>query len=281
MTEPSNLKQALEDDLSEEELKDLGTSFDMVGDIAVIKLPDSLLPKKNRVGEALMEVHGNLKSVLLQTGPVEGEFRTRDLEHIAGESETETIHKEHGCSFKVDLEKVYFSPRLANERMSIAEQVEPGETVVNMFAGVGCYSILIARHSNPEKVYSIDKNPVAVEYMRENIKMNKVSGTVVPVKGDARAVIKEYLSNEANRVLMPLPEFARDFFDVALKALSPERGIIHFYDYGEEPDIFAPSFQFAKGAVKGKKVELLDKRKVRSYAPNLYHVVLDLQVRNV
>lgn len=279
MSEPKNLKDALRGDLTEEELGELGTSFDIVGDVAVIKLPESLLDRKGRIGEALMEVHGNLNTVLRQTSPVSGEFRTRDLEVIAGEPKTEAEHKEHGCVFRVDLSKVYFSPRLGRERFRIAQKVKDGEIVTNMFAGVGCYSIIIAKHADPEKVYSIDKNAVAVDYMRENIRINKLGERVIPIEGDAEEVIDEYLGGESDRVLMPLPEFARDFFDSALKTLKPEGGIIHFYDYGEEPDLFGPSFDFARSEASGKKVELKEKRVVRSYAPELYHVVLDLAIR--
>ncbi len=275
---PKSLKDALKNDLSGEELGEVPTSFDVVGDIAVIKIPESLLEHKELIGETLMEVQGNVNTVLRQTSPVSGELRTRDLEIIAGEEKTETTHKEYGCSFKVDLEKVYFSPRLGHERNRIAKQVEPGEVVTNMFAGVGCYSILIAVLSEPGKVYSIDKNEHAVEYMRENVRINKVGEKVIPIRGDAREVIEEHLQNEADRVLMPLPEFARDFFDSALQTLKPEGGVIHFYDYGEEPEVFEPSLDFVKNELGSRTVELGNKRIVRSYGPDLYHIVLDLVV---
>lgn len=278
MGRPKDLKEALDDVLTEDELEEVGTSFDVVGDIAVIKLSDSLLEKKEIVGEALMEVHGNVNTVLLQTSPVEGEYRTRDLEVIAGEEKTETIHKEYGCSFKVDLDKVYFSPRLAHERQRISQKVEEGEIVNNMFAGAGCYSILIAKQGNPEKVYSIDKNETAVKYMKENIRINKVGETVVPIQGDAREAIEEHLQRVSDRVLMPLPEFARDFLVAAFKSLKPEGGIIHFYDYGEEPELFKPSFDFANRVAGRRDLEIKEKRVVRSYAPNIYHIVLDLAV---
>ncbi len=281
MNKPKNLQEALKDKLSEEELSELGTSFDIVGDIGVIKLPDSLLEKKRIIGEALLSVHTHLSTVLLQTSPVSGEFRTRDLEVIAGEEKTETAHKEYGCTFKVDLSKVYFSPRLSNERYRIAKLVNSGEIVTNMFSGVGCYSIVMAKHSDPEKVYSIDKNRHAVEYMEENVRINKVGGAVVPVLGDAEEVINKHLRGKSDRVLMPLPDFARDFLDSALLTLKPTGGVIHFYDLGEEPNVFDPSLDFVENFVSGREIELKNKRIVRSYAPNLYHVVLDLEVKSL
>ncbi|MBS3815453.1 MAG: class I SAM-dependent methyltransferase family protein [Hadesarchaea archaeon] len=278
MSEPKNLREALKGELTEEELEDLGRSFDIVGDIAVIKIPDSLLNKKHVIGEALLDIHPNLNTVLRQTSPVEGEFRTRDLEVISGEQKTVTEHKENGCILKADLNKVYFSPRLAHERMRIAKKVESGEIVINMFAGVGSYSIIMGKHAKPKKVYSIDKNPETIKYMKYNARVNKISDIVIPIKGDARRVIKSKLSDKGDRVLMPLPEFGRDFFDSALEALKPEGGVIHFYDYGEKPSPFEAPLKFVKDAASPRKVELLESRKVRSYAPNLYHVVLDLRI---
>ena len=115
-------------------------------------------------------------------------------------------------------------------------------------------------------------------YLR-NIRKNKVGEKVIPVRGDAREVIDEYLVGKSDRVLMPLPEFARDFIESAFKTVKPEGGIIHFYDYGEEPEVFGPSFEFIKNLDIDRSVELKDKAIVRSYAPNLYHVVLDLLVK--
>jgi tRNA (guanine37-N1)-methyltransferase len=274
---PGSLREALRGQLSEEELKRL-RAFDVVGDIAVLKLPGELLSKKHIIGQALMRVHTNVRAVLNQTTPVRGEFRTRELEVVAGEPRTETVHREGGCIFRVDLARVYFSPRLVTERLRVARLVKPGEVVVNLFAGVGCYSVIIARHSRPKMVYSIDKNPAAFEYMKENIRINKVGETVVPILGDAREVVENMLAGQADRVLMPLPELSHDFFDVALKSLKPAGGTIHFYDLGREPDVFGPSFRFvsSEAASRGFDIELLGARKIRSYAPGCYHVVLDL-----
>jgi tRNA (guanine37-N1)-methyltransferase len=271
-----NIREALEGKLTPEELKFV-RAFDIVGDIAIIKLPEQLLPKKQLIGQALLDVHRNLRTVLLQVGPVSGDFRTRDLEIIAGEAKTETIHRESGCIFKADLSSVYFSPRLAYERMRIASLVKPGEVVANLFAGVGCYSIVIAKHSQVALIYSIDINPAAFNYARENIRLNKVGDKVIPLLGDAREIVERELRGAADRVLMPLPERARDFLDTAFLALKPKGGVIHFYDIGQEPDVFGPSFEFVKkvAAEKNFVVELHQSRKIRSYAPKCYHIALD------
>jgi len=276
---PENLREALRGIVPEEKLAVL-RAFDVIGDIAVVKIPEELSPWKEEIGRALMRVQKNVRTVLNQTSPVGGEFRTRGLEFLAGEEKTETIHRESGCVFKVDLAKTYFSPRLGTERLRIARLVRPGETVTNMFAGVGCYSIVIAKHSGASVVYSIDKNPDAFRYMVENIRLNRVGDRVFPILGDARDVIAERLAGKADRVIMPLPELSRNFLETALNAIKPEGGIIHFYDYGEEPDIYGPSFRFvsSEASKRGFKSTLAGSRRVRSYAPRCYHIVLDVML---
>ncbi len=275
---PRNLQEALKDKLTEEEFTELGRAFDIIGDIAILKMSGALLPKKQLIGEALMSVHHNIKTILLQTSPVKGEYRTRNLEHVAGENRTETIHAEHGCKLKVDIAKTYFSPRLATERLRTAKLVKPGETIINMFAGVGSYSIIIAKHSQAAKIYSIDLNPSAVEYMTENIRINKFGSRIIPIFGDAREVIETHLKKTADRVIMPLPENAKNFLDSAVKALKPSGGIIHLYDFGQEPDLFGPTLKFAREAIPNREIELAGKSVVRTYAPKTYHIVLDIAV---
>ena len=269
---PGSLREALAGKLEPHELRRV-RAFDIVGDIAILRLPDELLPKKKIIAEALLQVHKNVRTVLLQTSPVEGVYRTRDLEFLAGEPRTETIHRESGCHFKVDLAQVYFSPRLSFDRMRIAKQVKEGEVVINMFAGVGCYSIVIAKHSKASKVYSVDLNPHAYRYMCENIRLNRVGDRVIPIFGDAREKVP--LLEKADRILMPLPEKARDFLDTALSAIKPG-GVIHFYDFGVEPDPFSSSVKFLQERVGS--IKILEARKLRSYAPRCYHIVLDFSV---
>ncbi|MEM3401923.1 MAG: class I SAM-dependent methyltransferase family protein [Candidatus Hadarchaeales archaeon] len=277
-----NLREALAGKLSNEEIAML-RAFDLIGDIAVMKIPEALLPKKEEIGRALMEVHPHVKTVLNQTTPVSGQFRTRGLEVIAGEPKTLTVYRENGCFFKVDLATSYFSPRLATERMRIAKEVKSGEVVTNLFAGVGCYSIVIAKWSEATKIYSIDINPAAYELMVENVRLNRVGDRVVPILGDSRKIVEEMLVGKADRVLMPLPELGREFFGVALDALKSSGGMVHFYDFGSEPDVFGPSEEFVRKEAAGRGLEatVVKRRKVRSYAPRCYHIVLDVMIGGV
>ena len=274
------LKEVLKDKLTPDEMKALYASFDVVGDIAVIKVPEALLPKKHIIAEALLSSLKNLRTVLLQTTPVRGEYRLRGLEVVAGEPKFETIHKEHGCLYKVNLSTAYFTPRLSAERLRVAKLVKEGEVIINMFAGVGPYSILIAKRVKDVKVYSIDNNPEAYRYMLENIKLNKVEHKVIPFLGDAAEIIKSRLQRVANRVIMPLPEKALTYLPIAYQGLEDGKGTIHYYEHvfyekGEDP------FQKAVEHVKGKaefRFEVEYAGVVREVGPRVAQVVLDLRV---
>ena len=139
------LKKALENILTTQESKELISSFDQIGDIIIVRIPDSLLSKKKLIGETLLKQVKIAKSIFYQASAVEGDFRTRNLEILAGDNKTETEYKEFGCKFTVDVENAFFSPRLSTERERIANLVRDGETVVNMFAGVGMFSVMIAK----------------------------------------------------------------------------------------------------------------------------------------
>jgi len=280
-----DLKALLADRFKPSELQLLYKSYDIVGEIVIIRFPKDLRKRKRIIAEAIMQTHKHIKTVLCQAGPVSGDLRLRKLEWVTGERKSETTHREHGCVFKVDLERCYFSSRLSYERMRVSKQVQPNEVVVNMFAGVGCYSILMAKHSQARKVYSIDINPVAIEYMRENIRLNRVKGRVVPLLGDAKKIIEERLRNAANRVLMPLPERAYEYLDCAMSALKPVGGWIHYYDF-EHAKKHENPIEKVKAKVYGKlqrlsvKFEVPFGRVVRKTGPNWYQVVIDIQVKS-
>ena len=279
-----DLKVLLADKLEPWEFKLIYKSYDIVGDIAIIRVPESLKERSKIIAEAVMQTHKQIKAVWRQASSVSGDFRLRGLEFVLGERKTETFHREHGCVFKVDLEKCYFSPRLSYERMRIARQVQPDEVVLNMFAGVGCYSIVIAKHSKPEKIFSIDVNPVAIQYMQENIKLNKVEEKVVPIHEDAKKIIEERFQNVAERVLMPLPERAYEYLDYALLALKPNGGWVHYYDFkhakkGENSIEKIELKVSEKLQMLGVNFQVVLGRIVRTTGPNWYQVVLDIQVK--
>jgi tRNA (guanine37-N1)-methyltransferase len=182
----------------------------------------------------------------------------------------------------VDLSKVYFSPRLSHEHDRVASQVREGETVVDMFAGVGPFSILIAKKCRNVRVYSIDVNPDAVRYLEKNIAVNGVEKRVVPFLGDARQIVEERLTGVADRVIMNLPERALEYVDVACKTIKTGGGIVHYYEFTDEP---APSDAAKNRLIEvvkqtGRNVrEILLARTVRVTAPYTWQVAVDGEVQ--
>jgi len=277
------LRQVLAEFIPESVVNDVYNSYDIVGDIAIIRLKEKSFQFKEIIAEIILKIHKNVKTVLAQTSPVKGDFRTRKLEYVAGENKTVTIHREYGCLFSVDVKKCYFSPRLHYERMRITKYVSEGEVIVNMFAGVGCFSIVIAKNSNAEKIYSIDINPIAIKFMKENVRLNRVYGRVIPILGDSKEIILQKLLGRAERILMPLPEKAYKYLPYALSALHSKEGWIHYYDFEHTRRCEDPVEK-----VKRKVIEKLESlnvdydvsfgRVVRTTGPNWYQVVLDIRI---
>jgi len=260
------------------------SSFDIIGDIAITKMPHSSAAKPKTVAEAIMARHGNVKTVFAQTSGITGDYRLRSLKHVAGENRTATVHRESGCCFAVDVESCYFSPRLLNERLRIARLVQPAEVVVNMFAGVGCFSIIIAKHSQAAKVFSIDVNPVTVAFMADNIRRNRVYGKVVPLLGDAKAIIEARLQCCADRVLMPLPEKAFAYLPCAVSALKKSGGWIHVHAFEHALKTENPAEKVKQKvaetlAVLNVDFEVSHVRVVRSTGPNWFQLVADVHIK--
>ena len=248
--------------------------YEVIGDIALIEADD---PDAVRIGEALLKFHPHVNTVLGATSPVVGEYRVREFTLIAGVDKTETIHKEYGCRYAVDLAKAYFTPRLSTERERILSWIKPDDVVVDMFAGVGPYSILIAKKASPKRVVAIDKNPAAVEFLRRNVILNSVDNVEV-VEGDANVEAQRF-AGIADHVIMNLPHNAFDFLDSAVKLAKPG-GMIHYYGMTHEDDLFDSSVGLIEAAAKrvGRGIEVLEKRTVRSYAPHQYNICIEVRV---
>jgi len=260
-------------DLPDELRPLLPSSYDTVGSIAIVKMADEVVPYASQIGKAIIATQNVIRTVCIDSGVVE-QFRTRNIKIVAGEKTTETIHKEYGLIFKMDLRKVFFSPRLATERENVARQVKPGEVVIDMFAGIGPFSIMIAKSHYPKVVYAIDMNPEAVAYMKENIALNRVQN-VVPIEGDAREKIGAL--EQADRIIMNLPHDAHGFVADALRALKPS-GVIHYYEIMEEPQVQQRLSEMADVAVReGRVLKELARRRVKSYSPTMNFYGFDLQ----
>ena len=278
---PKTYLELLEDKLPPHLLACLPRALDFVGDIAIIEIPPELEAYKTDIGNAILQVHKNVRTVLAKAGAVKGEHRLREFNVIAGQPKTETIHKEHGCQFYVDLAKAYFSPRLSHEHKRVASTVKEGETVIDMFTGVGPFAILIAKSHENVKVYAIDINPAAIELLKKNIRLNRVDGKVQPILGDAKQIVKKQFRRTADRVIMNLPEKAIEFVETACKALKPEGGTIHFYSFVKGLNGLEDlKNRFAEEVKKcGRTVKkILHSRFVRETAPYEWQAVLDAEI---
>ena len=282
---PHMLKQVLGSVLTPDESAQVYSAFDQIGDIVIIKIPDSLMAKKEVIAKAILANVKTAKSVFAQTSAVRGDYRVRDLELLAGENRTIAEYKEHACRFKVDVAKTYFSPRLSTERLRIAKMVDNNEIIVNMFAGVGTYSVILAKMNKTCRIYSIDSNSAASELDKINARLNKVQDRIFTIHGDAAKVIKNQLAGKADRVLMPLPERAKEFVEPAVLALKKRQqgGIVHYFAHikadskkaSQELGLADTDDSFQK-----YDHDVLEVRVIREVGPRIYQVVADVLVRS-
>ncbi|MGD1837625.1 MAG: class I SAM-dependent methyltransferase [Nitrososphaeraceae archaeon] len=276
------LKRLLKNFLSEIELQQLYSSFDIIGDIIIIKIPNKLEHKKELIANTLINNIKTVKTVFAQSSNVNGEYRVRDLEFLSGENKTTTEYKEHGCIFKLDVSKVYFSPRLSTERLRISKMINKNEIITNMFGGIGTYSIIIAKKNPTCKIYNIDSNPTAYEFCKLNCKLNKVEDRVIPILGNAKQIIYNYLQNVSTRVLMPLPETAHDYVDIAVTSLKNKTGLIHFFSHihGDNKLIAIDNAEeYSKKSFHNYKNEIQSLKVVREVGPRFYQVVSDILIK--
>jgi len=268
-----NLKQRLAQQLTEEELAEAPRSYEVIGNIAIVKIPGALEDKKQLIASEIKQQQQRIETVLNKVEKRTGEFRTADYEVLLG-NKTETIHKEHGCRYKLDPTQVYFSERLGRDREQVMKQVKQGETIHALFAGVGPYPILIAKKKEPETIYAIEKNPRAYNYLRENIMLNKVTEKVKVYQGDVKDILPE-IEIKADRTLMPLPKGGSDFLELATK-YTKRGGIIHYYAFLEEENMNKSYVE--REQLKNYPLHVMQLEECGSYAPGVHRVRLDLKL---
>ncbi len=273
---PRSLKGALKGVLSPDEFSQLVTSFDIYGTVAVIEVPHNLEYKAKEIGEAILEVHKNLRTVCMKAGRHDTEFRVMPVKVIAGENNLEPEYLEHGIKIKLHLGEVYFSQRLGTERGRIADLVKDGETIAGFFAGVGPFPLVIAK-KHKCTIYAVELNPRAVELMKENIKLNKLKGEVIPILGDVNKAYKDL--PKCDRVLMPAPKTGDSFLEPCILTAKPG-GIVHYYEFAPSGDHYTAAVKKIRDAAKalGKKVRILNKKMVRQHAVRVDQIAIDFKV---
>ncbi|RLI75108.1 class I SAM-dependent methyltransferase family protein [Archaeoglobales archaeon] len=266
----NNLYEILKEKMPKEYHELIPRRYKIIGDIILIKIPKELEESKGLIGKTLLKIHPRCKAVWMDKGK-EGMLRRPKVELIAGKG-SETIHRESGCLFKLDISKVMYSLGNQHEKMRVAKLVNSNEIVLDMFAGIGYFSIPIARYSKA-KVYAIEINPTSYHYLLENIRLNKVDN-VIPILGDSMHVTPE---NFADRVIMG-HLYCHEFLPIAIRALDG-KGMIHYHESTPEAVFDRPIKRIKMAAEKeGKKVEILRFKKVKNYSPGVLHFVVDAYV---
>lgn len=282
MSIKKKLQKQLKDDLTTEELSLLPRGFQTIGRKIVIKLPSELMSKKELIANAYLKLLPHLESVYINKGKIKGKFREpENIQYLTGKKDNIALHKEHGIIYKFDFTKIMFSQGNLKERRYLATLVKEDEIIVDMFAGIGYFSLPIGKLANPKKIYSIELNPLAYKFLEENIKLNNLQDIIEPINGDCKEVVIELSKKgvKADRVIMGVFPAPKGYIDEAL-ALTKSSGTIYHYEGVVDKEEYMDLYNEFEEIVKKKnyKSKLNSKRFVKSVGPNLFHVVLDIEV---
>ncbi len=266
----------LSTDLPAELLQKLPDKWEKIGSVVTIRLPMELQKYQQMIGQVYAEVLG-CRSTLNDQGGISGVYREPQVEVIFGSSETETIHIENGIRYKLDPRKIMFSSGNLKERQRMATISKNTEIVVDMFAGIGYFTLPLAVYSQPQRIFACEINPVAYRYLCENVVLNNVNGIVEPLLGDNRRVAPK---DCADRVILGYLYNPEVFVSVALSCLRNQTGMLHYH--ARVPFEVIPKQPLAQleDAVMRchRSVELVHTEVVKSYAPGINHVVLDVRI---
>lgn len=269
------LQEELKNKISSEELSLLPSSYQKIGNIVILNLKEELWKHDKKIGKIILEKIPDTKTVCRRTDFIKNQYRKPALKVIAGEKKTGVLHKEHGILYKLDVNEIMFAKGNLNERKRISKLVKKDEVVVDMFAGIGYFSLGVAKTSKPKKIYSIEINPIAYNYLKQNIELNDVEDKIVPIFGDCIAELPK-LGRSADRVIMGLLPSCKEYLIDAMKVIKPN-GIMHYHGTAKD---WKELFDDVKTAseTEGFNVKLIKKTRVKSYAPKIYHWVLDCRI---
>jgi len=261
----------------------LPKSFVEIGDcIFINEIQEEFYDKKKIIGEIFLKEFG-VRAVFLKKSEFYGEFRIAKWERLAGFGDTFTVHKENNFYFALDLSKVFFNPRMGNERLRVINQVSNSEVIIDMFSGVGPYSIPLAKKKN--FVFAFDKNEFAINFLKINMKINNVKERLKPFNRDVRDAPK-LIDKKVNRVIMNYPEKAMDFLETVINLPRKEKVIIHFYFFERSADKNKAMKKVVEEIKKRfiimgvKHVKILYRKVLKEVAPRKYLIVLDILIED-
>ncbi|MFX1373740.1 MAG: class I SAM-dependent methyltransferase family protein [Promethearchaeota archaeon] len=289
------LQEALEDKIPEDFSELIPKSYDIVGHIAIIEFNEfnyindkKFSTYKQEIAKAISSINKSVKTVYEKKSQIKGKYRLREFALLYGDDNSETIYKENDCVFKFDIKNTYFSPRLVFERRRIASSaIKENEIIIDMFAGVGTYSIQIAKEKKV-KIYAFDINPYAFKYLKENIILNNLKGEIFPKNINVKDLLEsksqfgQLLRHKASRIIMNLPEASIKFIDVVCILMKESGGILHFYQFSEKPNPIEKSLKNLAEELSlfNWEVEsIIDSKIVKPYSPKSELVVVDLRIK--
>jgi tRNA (guanine37-N1)-methyltransferase len=252
-------------------------SYDTIGNIVILKFPKGTKPAdKKKVANQILKERSSVKTILEKTEKVKGRLRTITTKFLAGEKTKETIHRESGCSFKLNIDTCYFSPRLSNERLEIAREIKTSDKVLVMFSGVAPFTIVLAKLAKPKRIVSIELGRECCKYAIENLKLNKLLNMDIEIlQGDVKRVVPK-LKEKFEKIIMPRPQLKETFLKEAF--LAAKKGtIIFYYDFEKEPGLILDKIQ-AQAKKEKKKVEILKVKRAGEIAPYKFRWRIDFKV---
>ena len=270
------IKKSLTKEIPSDLIDKIPDKWEKVGDVGIIKLHPNLEKYSKMIGKNYAEIL-QCKTILNDIGGITGTYREPKTKIIYGSNDTVTIHKENEIRFKLDPQKIMFSSGNMDERIRMAHVSNNDETVIDLFAGIGYFTLPIAVYSKPKKIFACEINPVAYDYLCENIVLNDVTLIVEPLLGDNRETAPK---NIADRIIMGYIEETHRFLPVAIECLKNNRGAIHYHEVCPNellPDKSLKNIQEIAEKFD-RKAELLAYKHVKSYAPGVSHVVLDIGI---
>jgi len=271
------LKQALQGILPDADLGRLVRGYDVIGDVAVIIIPDEISRWQGEIAQALLEKYSHLRVVAKRAGYHSGEYRDICLVKIGGEGGFQTWHKEFGVNLFVDPGKVYYSPRSGTERRRVADKVKPGEQVLVMFSGIGPFPLMISKHSRAEKIIGIEKNPIACRFALKNLAANRKLRNVTLLEGDVRDVIPN-LNEQFDRVVMPFPFAPHMFLAEGLGCLKP-CGRLHYYVFCDKRSLDKAVEDLRSGCHSyGRQLGSAAVHRCGHISPGKYRICIDAQL---
>ncbi|MDR6223547.1 class I SAM-dependent methyltransferase [Methanococcoides alaskense] len=271
----ASLKEHLIGIIPDEIMRYVPSSWQLIGDIIITHIPAEIRNYRTDIAEKLLLMNPRCNCVVQDLG-IKGPFREPEREIIIGDK-TETIQKENGCLFKIDVMKLMFSKGNLAEKKRMSK-LGKDEVVVDMFAGIGYFSIPLAVHGNPKKVYSIELNPVSHGYLLENIRLNHQEDVIEAINGNCKDVTPVGI---ADRVIMGYVGTTHEYLQQGISAIKKEGGILHYHETTPECLVFDRPIQRIKNAASalGRDVEIMGCYHIKKYSPGVWHVVVDAFIK--